>query len=506
MSREARLTIDLSSDAIRIEPGTSCPITVTLRNTSENDDTVGFAVDGIPSEWVAIPVGSVIVPAGQTVEEKIVFKTPRHSSSVAGSYPLVIRARSYEEGDEAVAQATLEVAPYLVTSAEVFPKRARCGGFSRCAYFEVTVDNPGNVPLRVRLHASDAEDLGIYTFDTEYVDLAPGESSTVTMAVEPSQRNLTGRTRVAVFTVTARSVEHAYVSGTSQGQIEVRPLISPLFLWSAIIILAALLGYQLTRPRPVVIHEFTAEPDSVVQGAPATLRWRIDNASAITITPDVGKVTESVGAIQVIPNQTTEYKLTASGRGGEAVKQLTVQVTPAPKPPAPEITSLTADRNNVLPGEPVNLSWKVKNATRMFLSPPGEEIDPVLPSREVTPMRTTTYTLVASNAAGETVQKTLVVTVNDPNALKVIRFDAQPRSVDPGGKTVLRWAVNGAVEVTLEGVPVDAIGEREEVLTETRIFTLQARNDRGEQIEKKLKVVVVSGAPTSTAPPVPSGQ
>lgn len=505
MSRETRLTIVLSSDSVRIEPGTSCPVTVTLCNGSDHDDTVGLAVDGIPSEWVAIPVGSVIVPAGQTVEEKIVFKTPRHSSSVAGSYPLVIRAQSYEEGDEVVAQATLDVAPFLVTSAEVFPKRARCGGIPRSAFFEVTVDNPGNVPLRVRLHASDAEDLGIYTFDTEYVDLAPGESSAVTMSVEPSQRSLTGKTRMAVFTVTARSVEHAYVSGTSQGQIEVRPLISPWFLWSVVLVLAAILGYHITRPRPVVIHEFGAEPETVMQGAPATLRWRIDNASAITITPDVGKVTESVGAIQVIPNETTEYKLTASGRGGEAVKQITVQVTPAPKPPAPEINALTADRNNVLPGEPVNLSWKIKNATRLFLSPPGEEIDPVLPSREVTPMRTTTYTLVASNAGGETVQKTVVVTVNDPNALKVIRFDAQPRTVDPGGKAVLRWAVNGAVEVLLDGTPVDAIGEREEVLTETRIYTLQVRNDRGEQLEKKLKIVVVSGAPTSTAPPVPNG-
>jgi peptidoglycan-associated lipoprotein len=94
-----------------------------------------------------------------------------------------------------------------------------------------------------------------------------------------------------------------------------------------------------TPPPPAagfpVIAQFTADPSSIERGQSATLRWSVTDATSVSIEPGLGAV-QTNGSRQVFPSNTTSYRLTASGPGGNASASATVNVTfPTAPPPAP---------------------------------------------------------------------------------------------------------------------------------------------------------------------------
>lgn len=503
MPASTTIEIAISQDEVKIEPGGTAQLQVELVNHSEQPDTVGLEIEGLDYEWVAIPVPTVTLGAQARSTEKILLKVPRRSESTAGAYPFVVRARSLETGATAAAPVTLLVEPFAALSVELYPRRGTSTYWRPVSEFEVTVHNLGNTPLDVRLYASDPDDVGVYTFEREVLTLQAGASETVVLSAEPSRRTMVGRSQLASFTVTARCVDNAYIAVHTQGQLYTRPLVSPVTLSVLLLSLLALAGWALTRPKPVEIVEFVVEPSNIQQGGTAVLRWHVANASEISITPDIGVVQEKVGSRQVVPTQTTTYRLVARGRGGVAEGEVVLTVMPAPEPPAPAILSFKAEPAQVTKGEPVTLSWQVQNATKLLLSPLGE-LDPLLTSVRDTPAITTTYTLVAINTAGRKVEKKITVKVRDPNALEVLEFQAEPAVIAAGGTTTLRWRVQAASRVVIDNgvgeVPLQ--GETAVSPMQDTTYVLTATNDTGEVVTRSVKVTVTATPPITTPPSV----
>ena len=75
--------------------------------------------------------------------------------------------------------------------------------------------------------------------------------------------------------------------------------------------------------------EIQADPGSVIEGQTAALTWQADHASTWIIEPIIGAV-DSRGSIDVTPNITTTYTLTASGRGGTVSTAATLVVINPP--------------------------------------------------------------------------------------------------------------------------------------------------------------------------------
>ncbi|MCS6950368.1 MAG: hypothetical protein NZ520_07910 [bacterium] len=503
MPASTTIEIKISHDEVKIEPGGTAQLQVELVNHSDQPDTIGLEVEGLDYEWVAIPVPTVTLQAQARSTEKILLKVPRRSESKAGAYPFLVRARSLETGATAIAPVTLLVEPFAALSVELYPRRGVSTYWRPVSDFEVTVHNLGNTPLDVRLYASDPDDVGVYTFEREVLTLQAGASETVVLSAEPSRRVMVGRSQLASFTVTARCVDNAYIAVHTQGQLYTRPLVSPVTLSVLLLSLFALAGWAFTRPKPVEILEFAVEPSTIQQGGTAVLRWHVANASEISITPDIGVVRESAGSRQVVPSQTTTYRLFARGRGGTVGREVVLTVLPAPEPPPPAIISFRAEPPQVTKGEPVTLSWQVQNATKLLLSPLGE-VDPLLTSVRDTPAITTTYTLVAINTAGRKVEKKLTVKVRDPNALEVLEFKAEPAVIAAGGSVVLRWRVQAASRVVIDnGVgEVPPQGETTVSPMQDTTYTLTATNDSGEVVTKSVKVTVTATPPVTTPPPV----
>jgi len=87
-------------------------------------------------------------------------------------------------------------------------------------------------------------------------------------------------------------------------------------------------------------------------------------------------------------------------------------VPPTPRPLKPTIYNFTAHRYTITAGESVELRWDLAGANVVYLRYNGvEEGIVALGNKTVSPAKTTVYTLVARNDAGETAAQ-LIITVN----------------------------------------------------------------------------------------------
>ena len=78
-------------------------------------------------------------------------------------------------------------------------------------------------------------------------------------------------------------------------------------------------------PEKPVITAFAASPSSIDKGSDTTLRWTVEHATNVQISPAVGQVQEN-GSRTVFPSADTMYTLTAKGAGGEADATTSVTV------------------------------------------------------------------------------------------------------------------------------------------------------------------------------------
>lgn len=78
-------------------------------------------------------------------------------------------------------------------------------------------------------------------------------------------------------------------------------------------------------PGPTV-QSFTADPPVVAAGSAVTLSWTVANADQVTISPEIGQVAAS-GSVQVNPNSSRTYTLTATNADGIRERSLTIVVT-----------------------------------------------------------------------------------------------------------------------------------------------------------------------------------
>ncbi|NUL82413.1 MAG: hypothetical protein HUU60_06770 [Armatimonadetes bacterium] len=509
----SQIKIELAEEEARVEPGGAAQIAVLIRNLGEQRDQVSLEVEGLDTEWCAIPVPSVGLEPGAESREKILIRPPRSSESRAGVYPFVIKARSLENGQTELAQANLVINPYNLLTLELDPKRQTMSYFKPEAEFEARLQNLGNTEQNLQLFANEPEDECVFEFETERAMLKPGESSSVYLRARSVNRPVIAPTKLFGFTVSARSVDNPYLSATFQGQLERRSLISPSGLVALLLLLLIpLIGYFM-RPQPVEIMDFAISPETVVAGEKVEIRWQARNADRLVIEPEPGLITDRsrirFGSFEFVPNGNTTIKITAENRYGRITKEYPITVTAAPPPAAPEIVKFAADVPEVYAGEPVQLQFSVKNATTVIISPPGQQIDPDTPIFEHRPTKTTEYSLRAKNTAGLMAEKKLTVKVLEPTDARIVRFEASTLEINEGETVRLSWeALNAATVIVEPSVNNnDPIGFAEVSPKKTTKYKLIAVDSGGRQTKPSYINIVVKAKVESpiTTPNPPGG-
>ena len=126
------------------------------------------------------------------------------------------------------------------------------------------------------------------------------------------------------------------------------------------------------------------------------------------------------------------------------------------------------------------LAWETEDADRVSITGIGS----VAPNgtATVTMNEATTYVLTAANDHGE-VSTSVAVSITEPRveAPQIIRFVATPAQLLGTGTTTLVWEVRNSDDVTITEIgDVGSSGSSTVSVSETKTFTLTARNEAGE--------------------------
>jgi len=234
-----------------------------------------------------------------------------------------------------------------------------------------------------------------------------------------------------------------------------------------------------------VVTSFDADPSTITSGQEATLQWDVTGATSIVISPDIGPVSSS-GTRKISPDMTTTYTLVAGGQSGGSIrKSITVTVTAAP----PAINSFSLNTGSIYVGQTATLSWNVTGATSVSINPVVGAVS-LSGTQNVSPDLTTTYTLTASNNAGNSTASA-TITVTAANTPVILSFTARPTIINPGESSTLTWDVIGSATVYIDQSlgGVSSKGFKEIIPTETKTYTLTADNGSS-KVTKSVTVTV----------------
>lgn len=201
------------------------------------------------------------------------------------------------------------------------------------------------------------------------------------------------------------------------GARDPRILRASLILAAPLLLLPSCAPTPKRKPVPAAVQtaritQFYARDGVLPRGEKTVLRYGVENAKSVRLSPPVDRVWPSVSrCLEISPTQETTYTLTAEGQDGQAVTQ---SVTVIIGPPRPRIVEVSVNSLNVRAGQQVSVCYKVRSAASVKVVP-GQALDLRIVSTEHgcavdRPRTTTTYTVTAYGANGIT--DTEHVTVN----------------------------------------------------------------------------------------------
>ncbi len=226
------------------------------------------------------------------------------------------------------------------------------------------------------------------------------------------------------------------------------------------------------------VNSFAASPSAIVAGGSATLSWDVSGAETVTIDNCDGPFDAESGTRQVSPQATTTYTLTATNQAGATTARVTLTLLSPIE--IPTVNSFEASSSAIVAGGSATLSWDVSDAETVTIDNGVGQVDAASGTKQVSPQATTTYTLTATNQAGETTASLTLIVFEKPT---VKSFAASPPAIAEGGSATLSWDVSDAETVTIDnGVgQVDTESGAVQVSPDaTTTYTLTAENQAGE--------------------------
>lgn len=301
--------------------------------------------------------------------------------------------------------------------------------------FRLTVKNTDGLSASASTSVSTASPaaLQITLFSATPASILPGQSSTLTWSVQNS---------------TSVSISPTVGNVAASGSTSVSPTATTTYTLTASGpggTITATATVQVGPPQPgnPQIIRFEANPVSIAPGQSSTLSWTTTGASTVSISPNVGSVTQN-GSTTVTPAQTTTYTLTATSADNRTVTApVTVVVAPAR---IPQILTFVANPQTIDAGQSTKLCWQVSDATNISITPGvGDNLN-ANDCATVSPSTTTTYTLTATNAQGQ-IQANTTVNVGQ---VRILSFTSDPITSTAAGQLVtLSWTTQNATSVVI---------------------------------------------------------
>jgi hypothetical protein len=358
---------------------------------------------------------------------------PDQTGVAAGTIQLDASGSFDPDGDPITFEWTQIAGPSVSISGQNTAQASFVAAEGQSYSFRVTVrDDKGAQGIaRVTVSTATPETVQIVRFQASPSSIRAGQTSTIDWQVLNAEAvSISG-----IGDVPANGTRQVNPTETTQYTLTARNRAGEVTATTTIVVEA--------NPRP----NFTTcqvQPTSIVAGESANILWAAENAESVNIS-GIGAVAPS-GTQPVSPTETTTYTITATGSENQtATCSVTLRVSNSNE--APRITSFNAAPMNINPGDTSILSWQVDGATSVTISPEVGEVNAAGGTRQVTPARTTTYTLTATNNAGtSTANVTVTVEGTTPGQNPTLENCAASPSTTarPGDPAVLSWTAANA--------------------------------------------------------------
>ena len=193
--QRAGVQLQIKTDLINVAPGSAESTTFTVKNLGTQVEEFRCTVIG--PDWITAGPAVLSVYPGQEATGTVQAAPPQLPSSVAGVTPFRLIATSAVHANiSSSAAGRVDVAPYHELAAALVPTSSHGRGLTR---HQITLDNRGNVPLRIGLHAIDVAD-GLRLGFPAFADVPPGRVVEVPVSVYGSRRWF-GRPEAKTFSI-----------------------------------------------------------------------------------------------------------------------------------------------------------------------------------------------------------------------------------------------------------------------------------------------------------------
>ena len=242
-----------------------------------------------------------------------------------------------------------------------------------------------------------------------------------------------------------------------------------------------------------IITSFTASPSTIIEGQSATLSWSTTGAGFVDIDQGVGSVGLN-SSVTVSPLVTTVYTMTSTNTFGTRTASVTVVVHNLPT------VSISSDVAAITEGNNATLTWDCTNAAGVSIDH-GIGTVAASDSTVVSPVVTTTYTILATNAYG-TRSDSVTITVNN---LPEASISAMPSTIAEGASTTLTWNATSADSASIDqGIGAVAVSGSLAVSPSiTTTYTITATNTNGTRLSSAsvtvgvIPTVIISASPAA---------
>lgn len=282
---EEPLALYLARENITTDPGRAVELKVDVLNRGSTSDRVNLRLQGLPATWLSLPDSFVRIEPGQTVTIPITIRPPQQGDSPAGKQRFRVEVKSQQHPDLIVAASgTITLTQFESFDASIEPKQVTTPNIVR-----VTIRNIGNSPNEFSVVGQDPADRLQFRGERGRIVLNAHQSAAIDLEVDAKKRPWFGKSESFPFKieVVSRSGSRQSARGTATiGPLLPAGILYILFFAAVFfcVLVALLLVFQQDR-----IGIFPSGRGTDVSGAAAT-------ATAIEAATSTAGATMTSGA------------------------------------------------------------------------------------------------------------------------------------------------------------------------------------------------------------------
>lgn len=203
---ESRGHVDILLQGLQFtaSPGEQVDISVMLISHGLGVDIFQLTVEGLPDDWVTVPVATLRLEPADVREAVLFVQPPRRSTTTPGSYPFRIVIASLEAHHQVARMDCILIVPAFIE----FKSSVEAALSHRNLAEQVTIQNFSNTPVAFEVTCSSPSDMIVFKpGESQQIEVAGGGEATLEYIAGPARRVWVGSKKHYPYVVTIQAAD-----------------------------------------------------------------------------------------------------------------------------------------------------------------------------------------------------------------------------------------------------------------------------------------------------------